>query len=129
MMQVIIHSVAVVGLTGDPDRLGLGPGDPLRLQTETDGKIAVLARARPVPFRAFRRPRWVRLGHLGPTATGLVAPILGRGDQPRVRIVNVTSTRLGGPDIRLSVWAHTEPPQPAAPTPRIFSKSRIRERP
>lgn len=107
MLQAIIHSVAVVGLSADPDRLGLGPGDPLALRAEEEGTIAVMARTRPAPLRALRRPRWVRLGQLGPTARGLVAPLLQNGAPLRVRVVNATSARLGGPEIRLSVWADT----------------------
>ncbi|TCP21814.1 hypothetical protein [Rhodovulum adriaticum] len=109
MMQAIIHSVAVVGLTDDPDRLGLGPGDPLALSPETEGGIAVMAHARPAgPLGRLRRARWITLGHLGPTARGLVAPILTRGGHLRVRVVNATSARLGGPEIRLSVWADAD---------------------
>lgn len=134
MMQAIIHSVAIVGLTQDPDRLGLGPGDTLTLAADPDGEISVIVQARPALLRALRRSRPILLGHLGPTARGLVAPILAHGAQMRVRIVNATSRQLGGPDIRLSVWADTDAlnagtdPTSGPTQRRIFSKSRIRDK-
>jgi hypothetical protein len=87
---------------------GLSIGDKASLALDPDGRVAIYAVARKRGLFLMRRAE-VMLGHLGPTASRILARSLEKGDPLRVRIVAMTPEHLATdnrPDLHVSVWGH-----------------------
>jgi hypothetical protein len=109
IIEPIIHKAAVQDLTLRLRTTGLSIGDTAELRMDADNRIAVFA---PVIRRRFfiRRAVLRHVGYLGPSATALLAPMLGRNDHLRVRIVGLTPEHLatdGKAEMYVSVWGAT----------------------
>lgn len=108
--QPIIRKVQVLDLAIHVQKSGLCLGDPLQLVAMTDGQIGVYTLQRRALLGLLaRKPRYV--GHLGPSASRIVAPLLSGAEDLRVRVVGLTPEHLAssaGPEVHVSVWGEID---------------------
>lgn len=92
-MEPLIHK-APVYLVSKTLPASLCPGDPVKLQMNQDGTIAVILwLPSRLPF-GLGKPREFLAGQLGPRATALIAPAVAGMANLRVRVVEVEPAQL-----------------------------------
>lgn len=108
MLQPLIHKAAVHSISIDVARTGLSIGDTAELVALPDGRIGVFAHLQRRFLGLIPRKVTVLIGALGPHASELIAPVVERGEQLRVRIVGLTPEHLAvppmGAEVHISVW-------------------------
>jgi hypothetical protein len=114
ILQPILHSTKVEALCRGINRTGLSIGDPAELIPTAEGGVEVAARINR-RFLLIKRRQLCVIGRLGVSASRLVAPLLGRPEALRVRIVGITPEHLapdGRAEMQVSIWGHIPVPPP-----------------
>lgn len=107
-MDVLIYKTALM-VEKFPDWLTLG--DAVELRMLEGGSVAAYALSKERWIFLFGKRRLVRIGTLGEQTANLLRPTLARNSHLRVRIVELTTSKLSGDKrarISVSVWGDTK---------------------
>lgn len=123
-MQILTYKTSLLRLEVNLCRDAIYLGDPLQLVQEGNDDVAAFVKLPSrLPF-GIGKARKVRAGYLENHAKKLIVPVLAKGGQLRVRIVEIQARHLNSEGIdmiSISVWGDPADIIPTVPLGRIVS--------
>lgn len=114
-VQPILAKTRLHDLAVHVARSRLCLNDPVEIEAEGDGRLAVSGRLHRPILGIIPRRRQTVIGHIGPRAAELLAPLIEAGTPLRLRIVGLTPEHIAPPEVYVSVWGAIRPSFTAPP--------------